>query len=48
VVNRLFDVTPLVLATAVVTESGAFTPAAVRARLRRRSVGRWWRDPAGA
>jgi translation initiation factor 2B subunit (eIF-2B alpha/beta/delta family) len=33
VLNRLFDRTPLGLVTRVVTEAGAMTPAAVRARL---------------
>ncbi len=40
--NRLFDVTPLRLVTRVVTESGSFSPAAVRARLARRRAARWW------
>jgi len=41
-VNRLFDVTPLGLVTRIVTERGVLPPAAVRRRLGRRRVARWW------
>jgi translation initiation factor 2B subunit (eIF-2B alpha/beta/delta family) len=46
-VNRLFDRTPLGLVATVLTEAGAFPPAAVRARLARRPAARWWARAAG-
>ena len=42
VVNRLFECTPLDLTSRVVTESGAWRPSAVRARLADGEVSGWW------
>ena len=42
VVNRLFECTPLDLTSRVVTESGVWTPSAVRARLADGKVSGWW------